>query len=439
MELTEKQIAIPIPSFDHNIFKLLEEVVGSQLKADEIPVRFVITAMNVNEIQCEFSVLSGVEKELSTKINSIFQFNSRKIERTSSFNAVFLIPTGIGAEIGGHAGDATPVARVLAEVCDHLITHPNVVNASDINEIPENAFYVEGSAISNLLMGSTALQPKKKNRVLVIIDDHEIEMFANDTINAVSAARATYGFDCVKVIKVDPPIKMYAEFVKSGRAAGRIIGFDRLRTILEENKGNFDAVALASVIDVDEQYHEDYFSREGLMINPWGGVEAMLTHAVSMLFKIPAAHSPMLENQKVADFDLGLVEPRLAAEAVSLTFVQCMLKGLHRSPRIITDPDVMNEPDLFNVANISCLVIPDKCLGLPTLAALFQGIPVIAVRENSNLMNNDLDKLPWASGQFYRVENYWEAAGVMSALKSGITPNSMRRPLSATKIEQRKF
>jgi len=147
----------------------------------------------------------------------------------------------------------------------------------------------------------------------------------------------------------------------------------------------------------------------------------------------------MLENQKVADFDLGLVEPRLAAEAVSLTFVQCMLKGLHRSPRIITDPDVMNEPDLFNVSNVSCLVIPDKCIGLPTLAALLQGIPVIAVRENINLMNNDLDKLPWASDQFYRVENYWEAAGVMSALKSGITPNSMRRPLSATKIEQRKF
>ena len=54
-------------------------------------------------------------------------------------------------------------------------------------------------------------------------------------------------------------------------------------------------------------------------------------------------------------------------------------------------------------------------------------------------MNNDLDKLPWASDQFYRVENYWEAAGVMSALKSGITPSSMRRPLNATKVEQRKF
>ena len=439
MDLTEKQITIPVTSFNQNIFKFFQEVVHSHLNSNEIPVRFVITAMNDNKLQCEFSALSGVKKKLSAQTNSIFEFNCRKIQRTGSFNAVFLVPTGIGAEIGGHAGDATPVARVLAGVCDRLVTHPNVVNASDINEMPENSFYVEGSAITSLLMGTAALQPVHKNRVLIIIDDHEIEMFANDTVNAVSAARATYGFDCVKVVKVDPPLKMVAKFAKSGRAAGEIYGFDQIRTILEENKGEFDAVALASVIDVDDQYHEDYFHGKGSMINPWGGVEAMLTHAVSMLFEVPAAHSPMLESQKVADFDLGLVEPRLAAEAVSLTFVQCMLKGLHRSPRIITDPDVMREEGLINVADISCLVIPDKCLGLPTLAALQQGIPVIAVRENSNLMNNNLNTLPWAPGQFYQVENYWEAAGVMSAIKSGISPASMRRPLTETKVEKRQF
>jgi hypothetical protein len=439
MDLIEKQVTIPITPFDQNTFKFFQEAVQSNLKNDEIPVRFVITEMDELEYQCEFAALSGIEESLSEKINSIFKFKPRKIERTGSFDAIFLVPTGIDAKIGGHAGDATPVARVLAEVCDRLITHPNVVNASDINEIPENAFYVEGSGITNLLMGTTALQPVHKNRVLVIIDDHEIEMFANDTINAVSAARATYGFDCVKVVKLNPPLKMVADFVKSGRAAGKISGFERIRAVIEENKGTFDAVAIASVIDVDDQYHEDYFHRDGSMINPWGGVEAMLTHAVSMLFEIPAAHSPMLESQKVADFDLGLVEPRLAAEAVSLTFVQCMLKGLHRSPRIITDPDVMSDAGLLNVADISCLVIPDKCLGLPTLAAMEQGIPVIAVRENSNLMNNNLDTLPWAPGQFYQVDNYWEAAGVMSALKSGILPASMRRPLNATKVEKRQF
>ena len=439
MDLIEKQVTIPITPFDQNTFKFFQEAVQSNLKNDEIPIRFVITEMDDLEYQCEFAALSGIEESLSEKINSIFKFKPRKIERTGSFDAIFLVPTGIDAKIGGHAGDATPVARVLAEVCDRLITHPNVVNASDINEIPENAFYVEGSGITNLLMGTTALQPVHKNRVLVIIDDHEIEMFANDTINAVSAARATYGFDCVKVVKLNPPLKMVADFVKSGRAAGKISGFERIRAVIEENKGTFDAVAIASVIDVDDQYHEDYFHRDGSMINPWGGVEAMLTHAVSMLFEMPAAHSPMLESQKVADFDLGLVEPRLAAEAVSLTFVQCMLKGLHRSPRIITDPDVMSDAGLLNAADISCLVIPDKCLGLPTLAAMEQGIPVIAVRENSNLMNNNLDTLPWAPGQFYQVDNYWEAAGVMSALKSGILPASMRRPLNATKVEKKQF
>ena len=198
-------------------------------------------------------------------------------------------------------------------------------------------------------------------------------------------------------------------------------------------------MAIASVIDLDDQTHEEYFHRDGEMINPWGGVEAMLTHAVSMLYEVPAAHSPMLENHKVANFDLGLVEPRLAAEAVSLTFVQCMLKGLHRSPRIVTDSDAMRENGLLTAADVSCLVIPDKCVGLPTLAALEQGIPVIAIRENGNLMQNDLHALPWASNQLHLVDNYWEAVGVMTALKAGITPSSLRRPLAATKVENRKF
>jgi len=363
----------------------------------------------------------------------------RKIERTDKFNAVFLVPTGIGSEIGGHAGDATPAARVLAEACDRLITHPNVVNASDLNEMPDNALYVEGSAITRLMMGTAALQRVRSNRVLMIIDDHEIEMFTNDTVNAVSAARATYGLDCPKVVKLDPPLRMTAEFMKSGRAAGEIEGLDRICAVLDENQGAFDAVAIASVIEVDDDYHEGYFHCDGEMINPWGGVEAMLTHSVSMLYDVPAAHSPMLESLKVANFDLGVVDPRLAAEAVSLTFVQCMLKGLHRSPRIVTDPDAIREAGMLTAADVSCLVIPDKCVGLPTLAALEQGVPVIAVRENENLMENDLGLLPWAEGQLHVVDNYWEAVGVMTALKAGITPNSLRRPLGATLVEERKI
>ena len=69
------------------------------------------------------------------------------------------------------------------------------------------------------------------------------------------------------------------------------------------------------------------------------------------------------------------------------------------------------------------------------MAALEQGIPVIAVRENTNLMRNDLEALPWRYGQFFRVENYWEAAGVMAALKAGIAPGSVRRPLPPVAVE----
>jgi hypothetical protein len=114
-----------------------------------------------------------------------------------------------------------------------------------------------------------------------------------------------------------------------------------------------------------------------------------------------------------------------------------MLKDLHRSPRIVTDPEIMRESSILTAADISCLVMPDKCIGLPTLAALQQGIPVIAVRENSNIMQNDLQALPWAPGQLHIVENYWEAVGVMTALKAGIAPGALRRPLAATRLETR--
>ncbi len=437
MQLIERQISIPASPGHRNMIAQIQKAMEFRLDDGAIPVRFAITGMNETQYQCEFGALNEIDANTSKGLDSIFRFLPRKIERTEAFNTVFLVPTGIGSKIGGHAGDATPAARVLAEACDRLITHPNVFNASDLNEMPENALYVEGSAITRLMMGTAALQKVRSNRVLVIIDDHEIGMFANDTINAVSAARATYGLDCPKVVKLNPPLRMITEFTKSGSAAGEIKGLERIRTVLDENDGAFDAVAIASVIEVDEEYHEGYFHCDGEMINPWGGVEAMLTHTVSMLYDIPAAHSPMLENHKVADFDLGLVDPRLAAEAVSLTFVQCMLKGLHRSPRIITDPDAMREAGILTAADVSCLVIPDKCVGLPTLAALEQGIPVIAVRENDNLMQNDLRALPWAPGQLHVVDNYWEAVGVMTALKAGITPGSLRRPIAATRVEER--
>ncbi|MFA8356958.1 DUF3326 domain-containing protein [Burkholderia ubonensis] len=174
-----------------------------------------------------------------------------------------------------------------------------------------------------------------------------------------------------------------------------------------------------------------YFGRRGEFVNPWGGVEALLTHALSALLDVPAAHAPMYESQAVAHEDLGVVDPRMAAEAISTGFFMCVLKGLRQSPRLITHAADMRASDVVTAADLSCIVIPGGCLGLPVLAALEQRIHVIAVRGNASIMRNDLGGLPWAPGQYHEVDNYLEAAGLLAAIRHGIAPAALRRPLCA--------
>jgi hypothetical protein len=437
VHLHEAEFLIPVAPEHRDLISHVDQAMRFRLVDAGIPLRFVVTATDAEHYHCEIGVMAGVEatNHETPETDSIFQFVPRSGENTESFNAVLLVPTGIGAEIGGHAGDATPVARLLATACDRLVTHPNVVNASDLNEMPENALYVEGSVISRFMMGAVGLRPVRANRMLVVIDKHQDDLFRSAAINAVNAARASFGLDCSVIVELDPPVRMRTSYTKSGRATGEVTGLENLWEALEEHRGEYDAVALSSVINVPETYHQGYFDSQGEMVNPWGGVEAMLTHAVSGRFDVPSAHSPMFESREIANSDPGIVDPRMAAEAVSLAFFQCILKGLQRSPTIVTDHDQMQRPDVLTAANISCLVIPDGCLGLPTMAALEHGIPVIAVRENKNLMQNDLAALQWAPGQLHIVENYWEVVGVMNAIRAGIHPMSVRRPIMTTPVE----
>jgi len=222
-------------------------------------------------------------------------------------------------------------------------------------------------------------------------------------------------------------------FSEAGRAAGTVENLDYLFEVLAERRQDYDAVAIASIIDIPDGSVLEYFASDGTEVNPWGGVEAMLTHAISAEYDVPSAHAPMMEGQDIANADLGQVDPRMAAEAVSMTFLNCVMKGLQKSPKIISDASLFNRPEIFTASNVSCLVIPEGCLGLPTLAALEQGIPVIAVKENRNLMRNELAALPWKPGQYFEAESYLEASGVINALKAGIEIGTLRRPLGQTK------
>ena len=434
MILTQRDIDLPQHTGNSSLISFLERQIKTRMGTGEIPIRFCITKTGDRKYQCELGILRNGEGTLSPNIDSsIFNFAPRKMENTDKFNAVLLVPTGIGAELGGHSGDAGALARFIAGGCDKLITHPNVVNASDVNELPENGLYVEGSVITSLMMGTTGLQEVRSNRVMLVIDKREEHQIPELSINTVSTARAAVGIDCPLVVELDDPIIMEAKYSQSGCAVGRIEALENLCNVMQRYRNEYDAVALHTGIDVPTEFHLEYLKSRGEMVNPWGGVEAMLTHSLTMMFGVPTAHAPMVKNMEIANLHAGVVDPRIASEAISSTFLMCILKGLHKSPRIIKDSSVFGNAGVLTNADISCLIIPDGCVGLPTLAAMEQGIPVIAVRENKNRMQNCLEDYPFQPGKLFIVDNYLEAVGVMNALKAGVSVESIRRPLADTR------
>ena len=274
MQFFEKEILIPKIKNHNSLLFYLKQKVSALLETEGLfPVRLAVTDSLGSEYKCEVAVLDTKHISDFNEAERLFHFRKRKYENTNKFNIVFLVPTGIGAEIGGHAGDATPVARLLASSCDRLITHPNVFNGSDINEMPENSLYVEGSSICRLMMGAVGLQPIRSNKILAVIDTNKHQVFESAVINSINSARATLGIDCVKIVKLFPSVLMESKYSSSNRAVGIIKNINNLFSVLKQNKGSYDALAVSSIIKVPKNYHKDYFLSKGDMVNPWGGVE----------------------------------------------------------------------------------------------------------------------------------------------------------------------
>ena len=112
---------------------------------------------------------------------------------------------------------------------------------------------------------------------------------------------------------------------------------------------------------------------------------------------------------------------RLAAEAISNCYLQSVLKGLFKAPRIGKGLSVREE---------DFLITPMNCVGRPHEACMKRNIPIIAVKENKTCLN---DEMP---DEFIIVENYLEAVGIIQAMRIGISPKSVRRPLAYTIIHK---
>ncbi|MCW5981846.1 MAG: DUF3326 domain-containing protein [Bryobacteraceae bacterium] len=416
----------------HRRSSWLEAIAGPFAQAvapDGYPLRFSVVEAAADEIVVEATVVRFADSEpYADRFRSIELLTPRRKTHPASPAAVVqVIPTGIRCEFGGYAGDACPATNLLAAAADLLIAHPNAVNASELNEMASNVLYVEGKSLDDFLLGHVALVPVTANKVGTFIDPTGLE-YLDDVLNTLNAARAAKGIDCGLYAVLDEEIGVRIEWSRTGCAAGTVL---RPEAIL-------DAVELliargaqaAGGVSVIHGVTAEMFARHlaGEIPNPSGGIEAIITHLISKIFRIPTAHAPLPYYQDIKEKSTR--NPRASAEFISTPHYFSVLKGLAKAPRIVPAADLWNLPPHFiSLNNVIAIVTPASCLGgIPALAAEFNDIPLIAVRENQTIL--DITNARMRMPNAIEVESYLEAAGVILALREGIALESLRRPLA---------
>ncbi len=408
---------------------------GRALGENRYPLRFSLVGVAGEAIVVECAVLRfAADHRYAERLRAIEILEPRKkFMQANPFGVVQIIPTGIRCEFGGFAGDACPVTNVLAAAADFLVTHPNAVNASDLNEMADNVLYVEGKSLDDFLLGHLALLPASGNKIGTFIDPTGAR-YGDDVVHALNAARAVKGIDCELYVFLREELGVKIEWSESGCAAGTVL---RPEAILEAIEAllarGVQAVGGVSVI---HGVTKEMFSRHlrGEIPNPSGAVEAVITHLISKIFRVPAAHAPLPYYQEIKDRDTS--NPRASAEFISTPHYFCVLKGLARAPRLMPLAGLDNVPaQLLSLNNVGAVVVPAGCLGgIPALAAEFSGIPLIAVKENKTILDVDNEKMQMPN--VVEVDSYLEAAGVVLALRRGISLASVRRPIGrARKID----
>jgi len=127
----------------------------------------LLFTLHVSSFQRPLASSFGARTRRATALHAAAAFSP-----ASDYTAVMIVPTGIGASIGGYAGDALPAARVLASVVDTLVTHPNVLNGAMLYWPMPNVLYVEGYALDEFAAGRVALRPQVSGcqRVGLLLD-----------------------------------------------------------------------------------------------------------------------------------------------------------------------------------------------------------------------------------------------------------------------------
>ena len=286
----------------------------------------------------------------------------------------FIVPTGVGASIGGFAGDASSWARRLSQKCK-LIVNPNVVNAACFSGINDNMLYVEGYSLDEFFKGNLNLVPSFDNKIGVIFDKSIPQEVLNVHINTINAVKTVYGTDIsgYEVTDKEAGVSFFVE--KNGMSTGNVNNLTTLKDAAQKliNRG---ANAIAIVCRFPEDDGEDY--AKGIGADPVGGVEAIISHYISKELKIPCAHAPAFDNIEIST---EIVDSRCSAEYITPTFLPCILLGLSAAP-------TFSKTTGININDLDFLAVPYNSIGgIPVFECIKRNIPVYAIKENKTVLN----------------------------------------------------
>ena len=341
---------------------------------------------------------------------------------------LLVIPTGIGCELGGYAGDGLPAARLLAAASGCLITHPNVMNGASLYWSDSRIHYVEGWALDRFAAGELALAPRASQRVGVLLDAGiEPELVLRHR-QVIDACRASLGLPIGPVLSSELPLGVNLQQGASGSSWGTI---ERPDVLLRA--GEQLVAAGATAIAVVARFPEDPESealaayRAGSGVDALAGAEAVISHLLVRHLGIPCAHAPALLPLPL---DPAL-DPRAAAEELGHTFLPCVLVGLSRAPDLVplVDSAMRGTAPMLHAAQLGAVVAPAGALGgAAVLACAERGIPLISVA-NPCLLEVTAEALGLAA---IPASSNAEAAGLVLALRDGIDPAALTRPLAGS-------
>lgn len=336
------------------------------------------------------------------------------------YTVVLVVPTGIGAAIGGYAGDALPVARAVAQVADRLITHPNVLNGAQLYWSLPNALYVEGYGLDQFAAGQWGLRPVHQNRVGLVLDQAIEPELRWRHLQAADAARATLGLNLTDYIVTDQALGVELRSAASGATWGTIQNPDSLLRAVKKLKVEAGAEAIAVVARFPDDAGSEALQlyRQGQGVDPLAGAEAVISHLVVRTLQIPCAHAPALVPLPLEP----ALSPRSAAEELGYTFLPCVLVGLSRAPQFVLQSPGYSETIWAD--QVDAIVIPaTACGGSAVLSFSQTSTQIITVRDNQTRLNVTAQALGLS---VIEVNSYLEALGVLVAHKAGISAEALR-------------